>query len=89
MLLLGIAGEAMVYCLEKPSASLSNDPSMLGYDKKQARQLATLYGNQAVLVQKWADELKQPGTQALIIVVAAALVAGGCFYIARLLDQGD
>jgi hypothetical protein len=60
---------------------------MLGYDKAEARQVGTLYGQQGVIVQEWSDDLKQPGTQAVIIVVAAALVAGGCFYFARLLEN--
>jgi hypothetical protein len=39
------------------------------------------------MVEGWANDLQRPGTQALIIVVTAALIAGGCLYIARLLDS--
>jgi hypothetical protein len=44
-------------------------------------------GHQTVLIEEWGRNLKRPGTQAIIVVAAAALVAGGCFYVARLLDQ--
>jgi hypothetical protein len=86
VLLLGIVGAEVIY-LRGRSADGSDDASMLGYDKAQARQVGTLYGQQGVIVQEWSDDLKQPGTQAGIVVGAAALVAGGCFYVARLLEN--
>jgi flagellar basal body-associated protein FliL len=87
VLLLGIVGAEVIYWRGTRSGDSSDDPSMLGYDKAEARQVGTLYGQQGVIVQEWSDDLKQPGTQAVIIVVAAALVAGGCFYFARLLEN--
>ena len=35
------------------------------------------------------EELKQPGTQMFLIAAAAAAVAGGCFYVARLLASNE
>ena len=60
---------------------------MLGYDKAASRQVGTLFGQQGVIVQQWSNDLKQPGAQAVIVVAAAALVAGGCFYVARLMER--
>ena len=88
VLLLGIAGAGMVYWLGTRSADLSDDSSMLGYNKPEERQMAILYGKGGELIEDWSNDLKQPGTQAIIIVVASALVAAGCFYFARLLDDG-
>jgi hypothetical protein len=82
VLLLGIVGAEMIYWRGTPD--LSDDPSMLGYDKAESRQAGILYGQQGVVVQEWSNALKQPGTQAVIILVAAAVVAVGCFYFARL-----
>jgi len=59
---------------------------MVGYDKSEQRQMGILYGKQGELVEDWSNDLKQPSTQAIIIIMAAVLVAGGCFYFARLLD---
>jgi hypothetical protein len=41
------------------------------------------------VIEEWFDDLKQPGTQEEIIVVASTLIAAGCFYFARLLDHDD
>ena len=59
---------------------------MTGYDKPAERQMGILYGKQGELIEDWSNDLKQPGTQAIIITLAAVLVAGCCFYFARLLD---
>jgi hypothetical protein len=89
VLLLGIFGADAVYWLGTRSADVSDDPSLMGNEKAQSRQKEILYGKQALLIDNWTHDLKQPGTQALIIVVTAALVAGGCFYFARLLNDAD
>jgi hypothetical protein len=86
VLALGIIGASVVYWLGTRRADLSDDPAMAGYDKPEERQMAILYGRQGELIEDWSDDLKQPGTQAIIIVTVAALIAGCCFYFARLLD---
>jgi hypothetical protein len=49
-----------------------------------------LYGKQGELIEDWTNDLKQPGTQAIIIVAASVIIASGCFYFARLLhDDGE
>ncbi len=62
---------------------------MLGYQKSESFQMERLYGQQGLLMDELYHALRQPGTQALIITVVAVLVAGVCFYFARLLDQDD
>jgi hypothetical protein len=89
VLLLGIFGADAVYFLGARRADVSEDPAMMGNEKAQTRQEEILYGKQSVLIDNWTHELKRPGTQALVVVVTAALVAGGCFYFARLLDRAD
>jgi hypothetical protein len=89
VLMLGIAGAGAVYWIGTRSPDFSDDLSMVGYDKPKERQMEMLYGKSGELIEDWSDDLKQPGTQAIIIVVAAALVAGGCFYFARLSDYDD
>jgi len=84
--LLGIVGADVVYWLGSRSQDLSDNPLMFGNEKAQAYKMGTLFGNQGVMIQQWYDDLKQPDTQAIIVLVTAALVAGGCLYFARLLD---
>jgi hypothetical protein len=86
VLLLGIVTAGVVYWLGTRSLDPSDDLSMAGYDKPVERQMGILYGKQGELIEDFTNDLKQPGTQAVIIVVTAALVAGCCFYFARLLD---
>ena len=84
MLLLGVFSAGIVYWLGTRSPDLSDDLSMAGYDKPEQRQMGILYGKQGELIESWSNDLRQPGTQAFIIVAAAVLVAGVCFYFARI-----
>jgi hypothetical protein len=88
VLLLGIFSADGVYWLGTRSADSSDALMTRGYDKAQARQAEFLYGRQAVWIKNLTDDLKQPGTQAAIILVTSAFIAAGCFYIARLIDEG-
>ena len=74
VLALGIAGAGIVYWLGTRSPDLSDDLSMVGYNKPETRQMEILYGKEGDLIEDWSNDLKQPGTQAVIIVLAAALV---------------
>ena len=63
--------------------------SMVGYNRAETRQMGLLYGKQGLLIEEWQDDLKQPGTQAILIAAVSTLIAAGCFYFARLLDIDD
>jgi len=76
----------VVYWRSSRPDDLSNDLSMVNYYKARSRQAEQLYGKQGVLMQDLLDDLKEPDIQALIILLGSALLAGGCFYVARLLD---
>ena len=89
VLLLGISSAGVVYWLGTRSPDVSDDLSMVGYNKAQTRQMGMLYGKMGPVIEEWCDELKQPGTQAEIIVAVSILVAAGCFYFARLLGHDD
>jgi hypothetical protein len=89
VLVLGMGGAGMVYWLGTRSPNVSDDLSMLGYNKAQTRQMGMLYGKMGPVIEEWCDDLKQPGTQAEIIVVVSILIAAGCFYFARLLGPDD
>ncbi len=88
ILILGIVSAGIVYWIGSRSQDLSNDASMLGYNKPEERQMEILYGKSGDLIEDWSNDLKQPGTQAIIIIVISTLAAGGCFYFARLMDDG-
>lgn len=86
VLLLGIGGAGTAYWLGTRAPDLSDDPAMIGYNRAEDRQMGILYGKQGALIEDLTNELKQPETQAGISVVAAVVIAAGCFYFAQLLD---
>jgi hypothetical protein len=89
VLLLGIICAGWVYWLGTRSLDASDGISMLGYNKPEERQMGMLYGKQGELIENWSNDLKQPGTQAIIIAAASAIIAAGCFYFARLSDLDE
>ena len=89
VLLLGIVSMGVVYWLGTRGPDLSDDLSMVGYNRAQTRQMGQLYGKSGLLIEEWSNDLKQPGTQAIIIAVVSVIIASGCFYFARLLDDDN
>jgi hypothetical protein len=87
VLLLGIFGADGVYWLGTRSADEANPGPVLGEDKAVTRRAEALFGKQTILLDEWGNALKRPGTQAFLVVVGSALVAGGSLYFARLLDR--
>jgi len=89
VLVLGVGGAGLVYWLRTRSANLNDDLSMVGFNRAEQRQMGQLYGKMGLLIEKWSDDLKQPGTKAILIVAVSALMAAGCFYFARLLESDN
>jgi flagellar basal body-associated protein FliL len=89
VLVLGLGGAGLVYWLGTRSPDVMDDLSMVGYNKAQTRQMGMLYGKMGPVIEEWFDDLKQPGTQAEIIVAVSIVAAAGCFYFARLLGHDD
>jgi hypothetical protein len=86
-LLAGMIGAGMVYWTHSPD--LNDDLAMVGFDRAQRRQMGQLYGKMGTFIEDWSDDLEQPGTQAVLILGFSTIVAGGCFYFARLLGNDD
>ena len=89
VLVLGLGGAGLVYWLGTRSPDVMDDLSMVGFNKARTRQMGMLYGKMGPVIEGWFDDLKQPGSQATIIVMVSTLIAAGCFYFARLLDHDD
>ena len=87
VLLLGIGSAGTVYWAGTRSANLNDNLSMVGFNRAAQRQMGQLYGKMGLLIEKWSDDLKQPGTQAILILAASLLIAAGCFYFARLMES--
>jgi hypothetical protein len=87
VLLLGISSACIVYWIGTRSADLADDPLLAGYSKAESRQIEILIGKMGLLMVNFMDALKRPETQAFIIAGISTLIAFGCFYFARLLDN--
>lgn len=85
ILVLGLAGAAVVYWVRSRQVDIPDDPAMLGFDRATERQLGVLYGKQGQLIEALNNWVKQPGTQALLVAAAAAIVASVLFQASRVL----
>jgi len=87
--LLGLAAACLVYWHGTRPAD-SADDFTLGTDSKVFnRQTQEAYGRQGQVIADLTDDLKQPGTQAFLIVLATGLLAAGCWYLADLSEAGE
>jgi hypothetical protein len=89
VLLLGMVVGLAVYWKGTSPEDLSGDVSTADNSKIVQRDIEVNVGRMGLFASDLLDAWQNPGTRAAVIVVTAALVAGGCFYFARLLDRGD
>jgi hypothetical protein len=87
ILLLGLGGAGVVYWTGTPPEDLSADPATARSYKTASRDIEINFGRMGLLMNDWENDLKYPGTQAVIIVAASMLAASGCFFFAYLLDS--
>ena len=95
VLLMGLVGSGIVYGLgQNRSAGQGanadgswQDGSLAPADSKSFSHDVQMYnGTAGILVVKWwnlCDELKRPGSMAIMIAAGSAVVAGGCFMAAK------
>jgi DNA-damage-inducible protein J len=69
VLLLGLAGAGAVYWMGTHSSGPAEDELLPGNARAESRQMGVLYGRMGILISQWSDDLKQPGTQAIIIKI--------------------
>jgi flagellar basal body-associated protein FliL len=89
ILLLGLGGAGLVYWTGAPPEDLSDDVATARTSKKEARAIEMNVGKMGLWTNDLLEDLQDPGTQAVMIVVASILVASGCFYFARLQARGN
>jgi hypothetical protein len=82
VLLIGLSSAGIVYWVGTHSARLEDDPMMVGYSRPQERNMELLYGKMGRTIEDLSDDLKRPGTQAVLIAGVSVVIAAGCFYLA-------
>jgi hypothetical protein len=89
VIFLAVVSASLLYWRGRGDQRLSEDPSMGRYNKANQRQMELMYGKMGTVTEDLFEHLKQPGTQAAIIVIGGGLIAAGCFYFARLVSCGE
>jgi hypothetical protein len=84
-----IVSAGVVYWRGKEAEKVLDDPSMGGFNKANQRQMEMMYGKMGTVTEDLFQFLKQPRTQAAIILIGGGLIAAGCFYFARLASYAD
>jgi hypothetical protein len=94
VLLVGIGSTIFVYRLgqNRSATSTTNsdwqDSSLSVTDSKTSTRDIELYGGKVeVLMVKWLERLRRPESLAIIIATVSALIALGCFLVARRLSS--
>ena len=88
VLLLGLAAAGAVYWTGAPADDLSADPVTARAFKTESRDVEINFGKTGLLLNNLMADLKDPATQAVLIVIVSTLVASGCFYFARWPEPG-
>ena len=90
VLLVGIGSAVLVYRHGQTHTATSTvtgdwkDSTLSASDSKVSTRDIELYGGKVeVLMVKWLARLQRPASLAIILVTVAALIALGCFLLAR------
>jgi hypothetical protein len=89
VLALGLSVGDGVYWLGTRNASGDNPLPVIGEDKGVTRQAETLFGQQSVFASQIGQALRNPLTQAGVVLGVAVVLAGCCFYAAGVADRND
>jgi hypothetical protein len=89
ILAIGVVIAGVVYELGQRAADTDLDPSMIGYDKQQNAQMERMYGKSGELMEDLSNSLKQPGTQAGIILAVSIVASLICFRFAKPIPEEE
>lgn len=84
----GVIAAGLVYGIGTHNAA-PPDVSMLGFNRAEQQQMGRLYGKSGQMLDDWLDDLKQPDTQAILILIFSSAIFAGCRYFARLVEIDD
>jgi hypothetical protein len=89
VLIIGVIAAGIVYEIGRRAADTDLDPSMIGYDKQQNAQIERMYGKSGELMADFSNGLKQPGTQAGIILAISIVTSLICFRFAQPVSEEE
>jgi hypothetical protein len=89
VLIVGILAAAWVYWNGTRNWQPGEEELLAGYQKQMNREMAVQMGTFGLVMMQWTNALKRPGTQAVIVATGSALLAWGCFRLAREHEGGE
>ena len=89
ILVIGFVISGVVYELGQRAEDPDLDPSMIGFEKQQNAQMERMYGKSGELMEDLTEGLKQPGTQAGIILAISFVTSLICFRFARPIPEEE
>jgi hypothetical protein len=87
VLALGILSACVFYLVASHPAERSMDDLLPGYTRSENRQIGALMGNFGVTMLDLEEQLRQPGAEAILIAIVAAIVAGLCYQAAAVREH--
>ena len=87
ILVAGLCYAPIHYVYASRSADERLGDLLPAYDKTMDREMRVQMGTFGMVLMQWRDALEQPGTQAILIAIGAALTAKGCYYVADRADE--
>jgi|GEM_PF-6918533 hypothetical protein len=83
ILVVGFTLAALIYLTGSNPEDFSSDPATARAYKNQSQEIQLNYGHSGLVMNQLADDLKQPATQAILLLIISTVSACACFYLAR------
>jgi hypothetical protein len=88
ILVLGLGGAGLVYCLSTPPDASSDEVLRSSNSKRVQRAIEVNVGKMGVVMDGLAEDLEDPATKAIVLAAISLLLGAGCFYFAHLQARG-
>src|ERR1017187_8741027 len=81
--ILGIVSAGFLYWMRTHSLDTADDSTMVEPNRVEIRQIGILYGSMGNVIDNLSADLKRPGPQAFLIILASTTIAAGFFYLSQ------
>ena len=87
--ILGIVSAGFLYWMRTHSLDTADDSTMVEPNRVEIRQIGILYGSMGNVIDNLSADLKRPGPQAFLIILASTTIAAGFFYLSQPLPPSE
>jgi hypothetical protein len=87
--ILGIVSAGFLYWMRTHSLDPADDSTVAEPNRVEIRQIGILYGSMGNVIDSLSADLKRPGPQAFLILLASTVIAAGFFYLSHPLPASE